>query len=80
MTDLVNLLNQIAGVVGVPCVLVLSWAIWTIRDLQKRVDTLEAENKRKDVEIDNKLSALYDKINTLSADVSFIRGALERKE
>lgn len=80
MADLVNLLNQIAGVVGVPCVLLLSWAIWTIRDLQKRVDSLETENKRKESELDAKLGALYDKINTLSADVSFIRGALERKE
>lgn len=78
--DVFSMLTQVGSVVGLPAALFLGWMYLSVKDLKKKVDELEAENKRKDGELDSKLAALYDKINAISTDVAYIKGALERKE
>lgn len=78
--DVFSMLTQVGSVVGLPAALFLGWMYLSVKDLKKKVEELEAENKRKDGELDSKLAALYDKINAISTDVAYIKGALERKE
>ena len=74
MTDFISLMNDIAGVVGVPCVLIISWLIYDVRILKEKVRTLEAKNESVEKELDSKLSAVYEKINAIAVDVAFLRG------
>lgn len=79
MTDFVNLMDQIAGVVGVPCVLVIAWLIYDVKNLKEKVKALEAKSESVEKELDSKLSAVYDKLNAIASDVAWLRGVLGRK-
>lgn len=67
-------LNAIGGTVGIPAALLVGWLLMRVKQLSSEVESLKKarEDDRKDS--DMKLSAIYDKLNLLLADVSFIKG------
>jgi uncharacterized protein YlxW (UPF0749 family) len=73
----VDALNTIGAAVGIPAALLIGWLFLQVRTNTKKIDELEKarESDRKDQ--DSKLSEIYNKLNTLVSDVSFIRGRLE---
>lgn len=73
----VEALNTIGAAVGIPAALLIGWLFLSVRSNSQRIDALEKarESDRKDQ--DSKLSEIYNKLNTLVSDVSFIRGRLE---
>ena len=77
--DFLNVMSGISNVVGVPCTLILAWLIFEARNMKKRIEELEKARETDRKEADSKLSEIYTKLNTLVADVSFIRGRLERE-
>ena len=76
-STVVEALNTIGAAVGIPAALLIGWIFLQVRSNTKKIDELEKarESDRKDQ--DSKLSEIYTKLNTLVADVSFIRGRLE---
>lgn len=70
-------LNAIGGTVGIPAALLVGYLYLRVRQLGAEVDTLKKarEDDRKDA--DSKLSEIYNKLNALLSDVSYIRGKLE---
>lgn len=72
-------LNTIGAAVGIPAALLIGWLFISVRRNTQKIEELEKarENDRK--EADSKLSEIYTKLNTLVADVSFIRGRMERE-
>ena len=79
METAVEALNTIGAAVGIPAALLIGWIFVQVRANTKRIEELEKarETDRKDA--DSKLSNIYTQLNTLVADVSFIRGRLERE-
>lgn len=75
--SVVEALNTIGAAVGIPAALLIGWLFLQVRTNTKKIDELEKarESDRKDQ--DSKLSEIYNKLNTLVSDVSFIRGRLE---
>lgn len=73
----VDALNTIGAAVGIPAALLIGWLFLQVRTNTKKIEELEKarESDRKDQ--DSKLSEIYNKLNTLVSDVSFIRGRLE---
>ena len=73
----VDALNTIGAAVGIPAALLIGWLLLQVRTNTKKIEELEKarESDRKDQ--DSKLSEIYNKLNTLVSDVSFIRGRLE---
>lgn len=73
----VEALNTIGAAVGIPAALLIGWLFLQVRTNTKKIEELEKarESDRKDQ--DSKLSEIYNKLNTLVSDVSFIRGRLE---
>ena len=73
----VEALNTIGAAVGIPAALLIGWIFLQVRSNTKKIEELEKarESDRKDQ--DSKLSEIYNKLNTLVSDVSFIRGRLE---
>lgn len=73
----VDALNTIGAAVGIPAALLIGWIFLQVRSNTKKIEELEKarESDRKDQ--DSKLSEIYNKLNTLVSDVSFIRGRLE---
>lgn len=61
-------IEQIGNVVGIPAALVVGWCVFKIKDLVNRVDILSKEN-----------SELKQTLSDIRADVSFIRGKLEKE-
>ena len=78
-STVVEALNTIGAAVGIPAALLIGWIFLQVRSNTKRIDALEKarEDDRKDQ--DSKLSEIYNKLNTLVSDVSFIRGRLENE-
>lgn len=76
-STVVEALNTIGAAVGIPAALLIGWIFLQVRSNTKKIEELEKarETDRKDQ--DSKLSEIYTKLNTLVADVSFIRGRLE---
>lgn len=75
--SVVEALNTIGAAVGIPAALLIGWLFLQVRANTKKIEELEKarESDRKDQ--DSKLSEIYNKLNTLVSDVSFIRGRLE---
>lgn len=73
-TSVLNTLDTVANILGVPTAMFLGWVYMRVRQLSSEVESLKKarEDDRKDS--DMKLSAIYDKLNLLLADVSFIKG------
>lgn len=76
----VDALNTIGAAVGIPAALLIGWLFLSVRSNTKRIDALEKAREADRKEQDSKLSEIYNKLNTLVSDVSFIRGRLERED
>lgn len=76
----VDALNTIGAAVGIPAALLIGWLFLQVRTNTKKIDELEKARESDRKEQDSKLSEIYNKLNTLVSDVSFIRGRLERED
>lgn len=76
----VDALNTIGAAVGIPAALLIGWLFLSVRSNTQRIDALEKAREADRKEQDSKLSEIYNKLNTLVSDVSFIRGRLERED
>lgn len=76
----VEALNTIGAAVGIPAALLIGWLFLSVRSNTQRIEALEKAREADRKEQDSKLSEIYTKLNTLVADVSFIRGRLERED
>lgn len=90
MESFIAVITSLSNIIGVPASLCLAWAAFIIRDHGKRITTLEADMKEMDKrytealkEMDKnrneELSRLYDRLNKMSDDVSYIRGRIEKE-
>lgn len=79
-STVVEALNTIGAAVGIPAALLIGWIFLQVRSNTKKIDELEKARESDRKEQDSKLSEIYTKLNTLVADVSYIRGRLEREE
>lgn len=75
----VDALNTIGAAVGIPAALLIGWIFLQVRSNTQRIEELEKTRESDRKEQDSKLSEIYNKLNTLVSDVSFIRGRLERE-
>ena len=73
MTDFISVLNDISQVLGVPAAICLAWAAFVLRDHGKRISHLEESQKEE-------VNAIYDRLNDIAQDVSYIKGRMEREE
>lgn len=91
MESFIAVITSLSNIIGVPASLCLAWAAFIIRDHGKRITTLEADMKEMDKrytdalkEMDKnrneELSRLYDRLNKMSDDVSYIRGRIEKED
>lgn len=89
MESFIAVITSLSNIIGVPASIGLAWATFIIRDHGKRITTLEADMKEMDKrytdalkEMDKnrneELSRLYDRLNKMSDDVSYIRGRIEK--
>ena len=76
----VEALNTIGAAVGIPAALLIGWLFLSVRSNTQRIEALEKAREADRKEQDSKLSEIYTKLNTLVADVGFIRGRLERED
>lgn len=90
MESFIAVITSLSNIIGVPASIGLAWAAFIIRDHGKRITTLEADMKEMDKrytdalkEMDKnrneELSRLYDRLNKMSDDVSYIRGRIEKE-
>ena len=79
-STVVEALNTISAAVGIPAALLIGWLFVQVRANTKKIEELEKARETDRKEADSKLSEIYNKLNTLVSDVSFIRGRLERDE
>lgn len=91
MESFLAVITSLSNIIGVPASLCLAWAAFIIRDQGKRLATLEADMKEMEdkftralKEMDNRrndeLSKLYDKINGIAQDVSYIKGRIDKED
>lgn len=91
MESFIAVITSLSSVIGVPASLCLAWAAFIIRDQGKRIATLEADMKEMEdkftlalKEMDSRrndeLSKLYDKINGIAQDVSYIKGRIDKED
>lgn len=91
MESFLAVITSLSNIIGVPASLCLAWAAFIIRDQGKRLATLEAgmkemENKftsalkEMDSRRNDELSKLYDKINGIAQDVSYIKGRIDKED
>lgn len=73
----VDALNTIGAAVGIPAALLIGWIFLQVRSNTQKIEELEKTRESDRKEQDSKLSEIYNKLNTLVSDVSFIRGRLE---
>lgn len=91
MESFIAVITSLSNIIGVPASLCLAWAAFIIRDQGKRLATLEADMKEMEdkftralKEMDSRrndeLSKLYDKINGIAQDVSYIKGRIDKED
>lgn len=91
MESFIAVITSLSNIIGVPASLCLAWAAFIIRDQGKRLATLEADMKEMEdkftvalKEMDSRrndeLSTLYDKINGIAQDVSYIKGRIDKED
>lgn len=91
MESFLAVITSLSNIIGVPASLCLAWAAFIIRDQGKRLATLEADMKEMEnkftsalKEMDSRrndeLSKLYDKINGIAQDVSYIKGRIDKED
>jgi hypothetical protein len=79
MEQFVEILTGLSSIIGVPATLCLAWAVFVIKDHAKRIKQLEDDLKEADKNRAGELNAIYDRINQMASDVSFIKGALSER-
>lgn len=79
MEQFVEILTGLSSIIGVPAMLCLAWAVFVIKDHAKRIKQLEDDLKEADKNRAGELNAIYDRINQMASDVSFIKGALSER-
>lgn len=90
MESFLAVITSLSNIIGVPASIGLAWAAFIIRDHGKRITTLEAdmkemdkrftdELKEMDIRRNDEMSKLYDKINSIASDVSYIKGRIEKE-
>lgn len=79
MEKFVEILTELSSVIGVPAVLCLAWAAFVIRDHEKRIKELEETLAEYDTKRADELNQLYNKINSISNDLSFIKGIISER-
>ena len=79
MEKFVEILSGLSSVIGVPAVLCLAWAAFVIRDHEKRIKELEETLADYDTKRADELNQLYNKINSISNDLSFIKGIISER-
>ena len=79
MEKFVEILSGLSSVIGVPAVLCLAWAAFVIRDHEKRIKELEETLAEYDTKRADELNQLYNKINSISNDLSFIKGIISER-
>ena len=70
-------LNAIGGTVGIPAALLVGYLFLRVKELGAEVEKLRTEREADRRDADSKLSEIYNKLNALLSDVSYIRGKLE---
>lgn len=91
MESFIAVITSLSNIIGVPASLCLAWAAFIIRDQGKRITALEADMKEMEdkftialKEMDSRrndeLSKLYDKINGIAQDVSYIKGRIDKDD
>lgn len=76
----VDALNTISSVIGVPATVGLCWVYFRFRNTETRVEQLEKIVENDKAHRAEELSKIYDKLNLLVSDVSFIKGRLFKEE
>lgn len=79
MEQFVEILTGLSSIIGVPATLCLAWAVFVIKDHAKRIKQLEDDLKEADKTRAGELNAIYDRINQMASDVSYIKGALSER-
>lgn len=79
MEQFVEILTGLSSIIGVPATLCLAWAVFIIKDHAKRIQKLEDDLKEANNNRVGELNAIYDRINQMASDVSFIKGALSER-
>lgn len=70
-------LTAIANVVGLPACLLVGWLFMRVKQISSEVESLKKAREDDRRETDSKLNAIFDRLNNLAVDVSFVRGKLE---
>ena len=84
MTDLLSILTSNAPAWGITLTLVIAGLIVSVVLLWRdnRRQDAEIEKLKADIEVvrnklDDKVSAIYDRLNAIASDVAFIKGRME---
>lgn len=80
MSDLLSILTDLSSVLGVPAVIGIAWAFFVLKDYGRRIASLEQELEDTNDKRADELSKIYDRINSMSADVNYIRGKIDMLE
>lgn len=73
-------LNTIGAAVGIPAALLIGWLYLKVKGNSEEIEELRRTLESTRKENAGELSKIYDKLNTLLADVSYIKGRLSKEE
>lgn len=76
----VEALNAIGAAVGIPAALLIGWLYLKVKGHSEEIEELRKTLESTRKENAGELSKIYDKLNTLLADVSYIKGRLSKEE
>lgn len=79
MEQFVEILTGLSSIIGVPATLCLAWAVFVIKDHAKRIKQLEDDLKESDKNRAGEFNAIYDRINEMSSNLSYIKGVLSER-
>lgn len=77
---LLDALSGISSVIGIPATVGLCWVYFRFKSTEARVAQLEKLVEDDKARRAEELSRIYDKLNLLVSDVSFIKGRLFKDE
>lgn len=77
---LLEALSGISSVIGIPATVGLCWVYFRFKNTEARVSQLEKLVEDDKARRAEELSKIYDKLNLLVSDVSFIKGRLFKDE
>ena len=80
MEAVISALNDIGMAIGIPAALIIGWLFLNVKELKGRIEKLEAEREADKKSLESELSKLYDKLNAVASDVSYIKGRMDKEE